>query len=243
MAAGRSSRRLSISFAVGLILVPLSAVLSAVFLGDVSEAAMTTTTTETTISTVEVRQVVFGEVGEATSEDVAAACGPLGQALAGAETDGSITAVQQAALDALRPICEGLGSPLPAKEGPDPIIRTVTREVYVGVAAPTGDAAIAATTVPGDSEGQSVVTSAPGSPEPTVASADLESQYQALHLQALAEIDTAIAQGGRPDLIAEAQKRLAEAENKASHGEWRDAIEKVTGAIKKARESLGGGDD
>ena len=55
-------------------------------------------------------------------DHLAAACGEDGQALVAEELDGSIDPIEQAALDALRPICDEAGMPL--AEAP-PVVRQV----------------------------------------------------------------------------------------------------------------------
>lgn len=84
--------------------------------------------------------LAVGEAGEADAyADLEAACGPLGQELVAAEASGDIDAVQQAALDALRPICEEAGSPLPPPPAAEP-------EVVYATAAATGPWRAAQTT-------------------------------------------------------------------------------------------------
>jgi hypothetical protein len=61
----------------------------------------------------------------ATAADLEAACGELGVGMVAAEADGSITDIQQAALDALREICAQQGMPLPGKPAPPPVTQTV----------------------------------------------------------------------------------------------------------------------
>ena len=51
--------------------------------------------------------------------DLAAACGAEGASLVTAEAAGTLTDVQQAALDALRPICAAAGFPLAGSPSPD----------------------------------------------------------------------------------------------------------------------------
>jgi hypothetical protein len=48
-------------------------------------------------------------------QDLTEACGPSGLELVGAEEADTATPLQQAALDALRPVCESVGMPLPAQ--------------------------------------------------------------------------------------------------------------------------------
>jgi hypothetical protein len=74
--------------------------------------------------------------GDSLAGDVAAACGDEGLKLVELEKDGSITDVQQAALDALRPICSDQGQPLPAGV----VANTDAGTVFVTVAGPGANA-------------------------------------------------------------------------------------------------------
>jgi hypothetical protein len=64
-------------------------------------------------------------VQTATAADLAAACGETGTGMVAAEMEGSISDIQQAALDALREICAEQGMPLPGKPAPEPLTQTV----------------------------------------------------------------------------------------------------------------------
>ncbi len=123
MATKFTKGSLSLSMIVGTLLVPLSAV-AALWLTDPTpeaEASVPSTTTEpsTTTSTVAATEVTV------TGPDLEAACGPDGMELVDLEERGTITDVQQAALDALRDLCEQEGMPLPAKPESEPIVQTV----------------------------------------------------------------------------------------------------------------------
>ncbi len=88
------------------------------------------TTTSTTLDT-----------GTDAAEDLADACGDDGLALVMAEADGSITEIQQAALDALRPICEEAGLALPAPTAPSPVVvETVVETVIEASSGPAASA-------------------------------------------------------------------------------------------------------
>jgi hypothetical protein len=65
------------------------------------------------------------EIETATAADLAAACGETGMGMVAAEIEGSISAIQQAALDALREICAEQGIPLPGTPVPEPLTQTV----------------------------------------------------------------------------------------------------------------------
>jgi hypothetical protein len=104
---------------VGTLLVPVSAV-AALLLADPSPTEATpASTTSTTIASPPTATATAGDA------DLAAACGPAGMQLVALEQGGTISAVQQAALDALRGICEQEGIPLPGKPAPDPVTETV----------------------------------------------------------------------------------------------------------------------
>jgi len=116
----RRKRGMSASVILGTLLVPLSALAASVLIGDGSgvEAVASSTTTPRVPDTVFAAQT-------ASPSDLEAACGEAGMSLVQAETDASITEVQQAALDALREIGDQQGTPLPGKAPPDPITQTV----------------------------------------------------------------------------------------------------------------------
>lgn len=124
--AAKSS--LSLSMILGTLLVPVSAV-AAIWLSDPGQVAEaetpTSTTTTTPVATTTAQTApVFDSVG-ATEADLRAACGYVGMTLVDAERDGTISDVQQAALDALRDICDEQGLSLPAAPTPEVEVRTV----------------------------------------------------------------------------------------------------------------------
>jgi hypothetical protein len=93
------------------LLVPLSAVAAYALTGPSSqvEAPPTPTSNEAPTTAVTTNPVV---------SDIEEACGTAGVALVNAEAGGTITDVQQAALTALRDICELQGIPLPPAAPP-----------------------------------------------------------------------------------------------------------------------------
>lgn len=119
-----AKKGLSLSIIVGTLLVPVTA-LAAIWLTDSGQgpeetsvaataAPVTTVATEpTTTSTIDV------------AADLETACGSEGMQLVSLEEAEAITDVQQAALDALREVCEQQGIPLPARVVPEPIVQTV----------------------------------------------------------------------------------------------------------------------
>jgi hypothetical protein len=113
---------LSVSVVLGTLLIPLTAFAASVMVGD-GMAADPETTVSSTVGATDVAPVSEGQT--ATAADLVAACGPAGLDLVAGEANGSLTGLQQAALDALREICAQEGMPLSGKPVPEPIVRTV----------------------------------------------------------------------------------------------------------------------
>jgi hypothetical protein len=110
---------------VGTLLIPLSALAALWLTGpDDTEAAESTTTT-TTMTSVVAETTPDTTDTSITRADLETACGPEGEQLVALEEDGTISDVQQAALDALRDLCEQQGLSLPAKPADEPIVQTV----------------------------------------------------------------------------------------------------------------------
>jgi hypothetical protein len=107
-------KSLLISLATGAVLIPLAAY------GASSLVNATSGPEPAAPSTVTTAAVTAAPVGPA---DIDIACGDEGLQLVAAEADGSISDVQQAALDALRGICADQGRPLP---GPTALAPTAT---------------------------------------------------------------------------------------------------------------------
>jgi hypothetical protein len=103
----------SLSIVIGSLLVPFSALASVVLIEAAQSDAATGATFGTTVATQPAP--IASPFHES---DLRAACGVDGMALVDLETSGGASDVQQAALDALRPICGSAGMPLP--EGPVP---------------------------------------------------------------------------------------------------------------------------
>jgi len=118
-----AKKGLSVSIIVGTLLVPLTA-LAAIWLTDPDQAAEETSDPTTTplITTVTSPPITAATIDIAA--DLQTACGPEGMQLVSLES-ASITKVQQAALDALREVCQQQGIPLPSKPVADPIVKTV----------------------------------------------------------------------------------------------------------------------
>ena len=119
-----AKKGLSVSIIVGTLLVPLTA-LAAIWLTDPDQAAEeaphpTTTALVTTVTSPPTTAATID-----IAADLQTACGPEGMQLVSLEESASITNVQQAALDALREVCQQQGIPLPSKPVADPIVKTV----------------------------------------------------------------------------------------------------------------------
>ena len=113
---------LSVSVALGTLLIPLTAFAASALVGDGMAAEPVTTVGSAVFAT----QADPGSDGQAaTAADLVAACGQAGLDLVDGEANGSITELQQSALDALREICAQQGMPLPGKPVPEPIVQTV----------------------------------------------------------------------------------------------------------------------
>lgn len=121
--ATRKAGTRPLSVILGTLLIPVSALTAFAFVNpDPGPQAVKDIDTQAGVDPAS--QVVFNP-GTATAEDLAAACGPAGLALVDAESAGSISDVQQAALDALREICSQQGIELPGKPVPEPIVQQV----------------------------------------------------------------------------------------------------------------------
>ena len=256
------SFKFTLSAILGLALIPLAAVVAVALVSDANpEAAVAAEPSVEVQALPEVQQVVFGAVGQATPEDLAAACGPAGLDLVAREADRTISPLQQAALDALRPICEGQGTPLPDKPEPDPITRTVTVRTATSAPAPVAPAAtttdtVADTTVAQrherrrhvdedddsyEDEGSESGDDDSKESQPPPLSA--EQKYATVYARALGEIDDAVSAGGNSEKIDEARNKLREAESRADDGNYEEATVNAYEAIGKAREAVGEEED
>jgi hypothetical protein len=258
-----SGSKLTVSIIAGMMLIPVSAV-AAVMLTDHEATVAVAGDTTTTVATQpppSIAEIVYADVG-ATAEDLAYACGEGGLWLVDAENGGVITPVQQAALDALRGICEGQGTPLPGKAALPPIVQT--RTVTVNVPAPPPPPATPAEGLTAEASGSDDASQVPtettmapsppsggdhdddhasdDTPSATSAMGTLD-RYASVHAQAVSEIGHAVSEGGSLEKIGEARAKLAEAEQKAAAGEYEAATTQAYEAIGKAREAVGEGDD
>ncbi len=147
--AGRFTKKsLSVSMIVGTVLVPLSA-FAAIWLTDPGQAeAEALTTTLATAPEPSVDTTAATVVVSDPRADLLKACGPEGMQLVVLEEDGSITEVQQAALDALRELCDQEGMALPDK----PPLEANVRTVIVPATAPTTAPTTTSSTQAGDDD-------------------------------------------------------------------------------------------
>jgi hypothetical protein len=116
----RPKKSLALSLATGALLVPLSAFGASSLLSASTEKPPPSSVLSTTTT-----------VAQAPTADLGVACGAEGMQVIAAEAGGSITEVQQAALDALRDICTAAGTPLPG-----PVAQAVPTPTTPAPAAP-----------------------------------------------------------------------------------------------------------
>ena len=127
---GRAS--LPLSIVLGMILVPLTAVAAVIMVSPdsdqepVSGAALPAAEVSSTAAMAGITTTI-PEPTLAT--DLADACGPAGRRLVDQEKEGSNSDTQQAALDALRPVCDAVGMSLPA--APEQRVETIVVESSV----------------------------------------------------------------------------------------------------------------
>jgi hypothetical protein len=145
MAGEGAKGSLSVSMIVGLLVVPLTAA-AAMWLGDPAEGGSDASGTTTPSN--EIEAATSTTVGQEAS-DLQVACGAEGMQLVALEQDGSITDVQQAALDALRDLCDQQGLPLPAAPAAEPVVQTVVQQAAPSAPAPP---ATTATTLDDDDD-------------------------------------------------------------------------------------------
>lgn len=138
MASRLNKGSITLSMIVGTLLVPLTAVAALWLTGSDDDTAQDSTTTSTS-PVLPVASTPETTVPDVTAADIDTACGPEGMQLVALEDKGTITDVQQAALDALRELCDQEGLSLPDKPPSDPVVRNV----IVPITAATTAAAVA----------------------------------------------------------------------------------------------------
>lgn len=136
MKNGIGPKTMLVGLIVGTLSIP-ALVLAATTLAGPSDDVAAESTTSTTDAPVE-ETTPTTNPPTATAPDPAvaleAACGADGLSLVAAEADGSISALQQAALDALRPVCSEAGMALPMPPTPEPVVVVETVEASAPVA-------------------------------------------------------------------------------------------------------------
>ncbi len=136
----RAKRSVSASVAIGLMLVPISAFAASVLVDRVTGAGPVEEVVE---APAPAPMESAGLSGAITIDDMVTACRDAGPGMVTMEAEGIISPVQQAALDALRPICAEQGMALPGKPVPPPVVETVVLAELQPLPEPPGSATIA----------------------------------------------------------------------------------------------------
>ncbi|HEX2370542.1 MAG TPA: hypothetical protein VHM94_15050 [Acidimicrobiia bacterium] len=138
-------RALTRSLLIGAITVPAIALVAVALSAPPEEQPTTTDQAPVAVAApagVRTAATPPSVASNATGRDYRLACGRDGRALIKRQQAGSASQVEEAALAALRPICEAQGKPLPAEPAPEVIIETIATPPAAAVpAAPAGGAA------------------------------------------------------------------------------------------------------
>lgn len=235
------------SFIAGVVLIPAAAIASVFLIGNAPPKEPVAAVVDSTIPAVVVETEVVPQQSFLSDLDIWTACVPDAAALIEKETAGTITPVEDAALDALREICAVEGMPLDGPPAPPPISRTVYVNGPAPVAAAAPVLAVAATDEPPT---DTTSTTADTTTSTVVAAADTttttiagqppagSTQFLAARADAMAAIDAAVAANGEGDKIEEARRQLAEADSKAAQGDYWGALEKAQEAEENASEAI-----
>jgi hypothetical protein len=120
MAQSDSRRKALAGLFGGVLAIPALALASSALFGSTEPSA---TAADTAVETVaRESNAPTTTAVTASARDLRRACGRDGRTLVEAEADGTISAVEQAALDALRPICAAEGRPLAPPPAPEPVV-------------------------------------------------------------------------------------------------------------------------
>jgi hypothetical protein len=120
MAQSDSRRKALAGLFGGVLAIPALALASSALFGSTEPSA---TAADTAVETVARQgQAPTTTAVTASARDLRRACGRDGRTLVEAEADGTISAVEQAALDALRPICAAEDRPLAPPPAPEPVV-------------------------------------------------------------------------------------------------------------------------
>ncbi len=219
-AGAAKPKRFSTSLVVGLLLVPVSAVAAVALVNpdaaaEPEEVVAAEVVVDTASTTEGVADTVVPEI--ASGDDIAEACGEQGLALVVKESEGTISPLEQAALDSLRAICLTEGLELPGPPAPEAVVQTVT---VVAGPSTSGDS--------GSSDGSSVVDDA---------AAEFEAAYEAT----VNHINAAIADGANGEKIVLAEQLVGEAAALADSGDYEAGIDKLADARQAADEASRGG--
>ena len=177
------------------------------------------TSSEVTI-TAPTAQVALPET-TTTTADIDSACGPAAKQLTDAEADGSITPLQQAALDALRPICDAEGRPVaepPVVVAADGTVQAGSSSTQPASTQPTDTQPTTATTKP-DTQW------ALGTYPVTGGSADIEFSADAARVASVSEAAGFTASVSQPDaqtihIIFTSQDHVSTIRVEFLSGEW-----------------------
>ncbi|MGI9649263.1 MAG: hypothetical protein ACR2OI_12160 [Acidimicrobiia bacterium] len=217
--------RYVLALVVGLVAIPglAFATNSALTADDVKGVADTAGATGSTVAT--------AAAGDISAEDLVRACGVEGHYLVELEAVNATDEIQQAALNALRPICQEAGLPLPPAplvEG-ETIVETVTVVRTAPGAGPVGHSS--ATTVVDSTPTTRATTSTTGQPHGQAAEA------LAARDRALTAIQTAIDVGGKVEKINEAIEKVDKGDASYEAGDYINAMEHYEEAEHKAIEA------
>ncbi|NNC74459.1 MAG: hypothetical protein HKN93_02995 [Acidimicrobiia bacterium] len=180
--------RYIIAVALGVLAIPGLALASNAALSSSADDAADTTTTSTS--------VVASEIA---AEDLVRACGAEGRYLVDLEAAGAINQVQQAALDALRPLCDDASLPLPGR-------LTVGAEPTIVATAPAVG-----------------TTNQPAATSTATSGSDFESALGARE-RALVAIQAATDAGGNVDTINTAISLVGDGDFAYDSGEFANAV-------------------
>lgn len=124
-------RRFATSFLVGLLALPLAAAAATALVAsndvEVAEPAPSAVVPAVTAPATLPEQLELAKASDPAA-DLDRACGAAGLDLVEREALGELSELEQAALTALRSVCEAEGTPLPGPPAPEPVIRTVSVE-------------------------------------------------------------------------------------------------------------------
>ncbi len=212
--AASKGNRFSTSLIVGMLLVPLSAVAAVALINPDASAELEETAAAEVIveetTTTAAQEFEMPEI--ASAADLKDACGEQGLLLVTKEAEGSISPLEQAALDSLRAICTSEGMDLPGPPAPDAIVETVT-----------------------------VVAAASGSTSSASSSDSAAAEFEEEYAETVAHINAAIADGAQGEMIDLARQLVSEAAALADAGDYDGGMAKLDSARDAADQADRGG--